>query len=348
MLAATGLKEKVTGKEFITAFVVGHEVMIRIGNAVRGVSEGRFLGRGHGHSIFGCVASVAKLLGLTLDEIENAEGIARGMTQPHDLAMYVPPTLMIRAHHAFIAQDAINVCLLAKRGITGPRQQVLTGFFGYLGLSYWKTNPGSLTRGLGEVWEIVNIVTKSYTCWIGAHNSISWILDSMEKFNFNGEDIASIHVTLHSINITGVMKDKWYPQTYHDCQFSLPYLVATAAYSKNVFLDSFTPEAMAHKGVRDLMTRISVSGDQSLGQHEHRIHVTLKDGRDYSGEAVHLKGSRENPLSEEEFINKFKKSVHYSAYKLSDEVVDTMIKEVLSLEKVDDVVNTLLAPLTPT
>jgi 2-methylcitrate dehydratase PrpD len=157
LLAATGLKAKVTGKAFITAFVVGQETLVRIGNAYKAISQGGPVGRGSGHSIFGAVASVGKLIGLILEELENAEGIARCMTQPHDMALASPATLILRIHHGFICQDAINACLLAKRGITGPRREVLTGFRGYLGMAKWETDPSALTGGLGERWEMLNV-----------------------------------------------------------------------------------------------------------------------------------------------------------------------------------------------
>ena len=69
----------------------------------------------------GSVAAAGKLLGLSLNELENAEGIAHEMIQPYDLLMYVPATLIVRVHHGFVCQDAINACLLVRRGITGSR-----------------------------------------------------------------------------------------------------------------------------------------------------------------------------------------------------------------------------------
>ena len=80
LIAATGLKKRVSGKEFITAFVVGQEVLIRIGIAIKAMSEGLAAGMHGGHFVFGPVAAVAKLLGMSLEEMQNAEGIIRGMT----------------------------------------------------------------------------------------------------------------------------------------------------------------------------------------------------------------------------------------------------------------------------
>jgi len=132
-----------------------------------------------------------------------------------------------------------------------------------------------------------------------------------------------------------------------ECQFSLPYVVATAAYDKEIFLDSYTPQARARQNVRDLMTRISAREDPSLPPHAARVNITLKDGKKYSKEYMYVKGHPKDPLTEQELINKFRRCVPYSAYELTDGAVDSMIKAILSLDEVDNVVSALLLPLTP-
>jgi 2-methylcitrate dehydratase PrpD len=349
LLAATGLMDKVSGKEFITAFAVGQEVLIRIGMAYKAMSSVPISTIG-GHSIFGSVAAAGKLLGLSLEELQNAEGIALEMTQPHLIAMYVHDTLIVRVHHGFICQDAINACLLAKRGITGPRREVLVGTKGYLSFARWKTDPSALTKGLGEQWEMLTTMMKPYVSCKATHTSIYGIIDQMKEYNFEAEDIAEIHAEVCSRAWTLVCAPKevkWNPQTVAECQFSLPYAVATAAYNKTVFLDSYTPQAMARQNVRDLMPRLSAKEDPSLPQFTVRLRTTLKDGRKCSKEYAYVKGHPQNPFTEQDLIEKFKKCVPYSAYKLSDEAVDSLIKALLSLETVNDVVDALLLPLTP-
>ncbi|MFC1934248.1 MmgE/PrpD family protein [Chloroflexota bacterium] len=346
LLAATGLKDRVNGKEFITSFVVGQEVLLRIGIAYKAGSKALVHGRNHGHFIFGCVAAVGKLLGLSLDELEEAEGIASEMTQPHASVMYGPATLMIRVHHGFICQDAINACLLAKRGITGPRRGVLDAPSGYLGFANWETDPGALTRGLGEEWEMTNVVMKKYPSIIFTQTAIDGIIDQMKEHNFKVDNIASIDIDV-TILTAEPREAAWNPRTVPECQFSLPYTVATAAYNGDVFLDSYTPQARARKDVRDLMTRISMRGDASLLEWATRVNTTLKDGRKYSKECTYAKGHPQNPFTEEELIEKFKKCARYSACELNGAVIDSVINATLNLEKVDDVVSLVLIPLTP-
>jgi 2-methylcitrate dehydratase PrpD len=348
LLAAMGLKKKVTGKQFITAFVVSKEVFIRIGAAWR-INISFPMGRGEGHATFAAVAAVGKLLGLGLEVLENAEGIARTMTQPHDLAMFSPATLIARVHHGFVCQDAINACLLAKRGITGPRNEVLLGSRGYLGMAKWETNPDALTKDLGKKWEMPNVIMKYYTCCGAIHTSIDALLFQMKEHKFEAGDIASIHVDASppGWQICTPKELKWNPRTVAECQFSLPYVVATVAYDKKIFLDSYTPQAMARRDVRELMSRISVSEDKSLPSLAARIHTTLKDGRKLSKETIYMKGHPRNPLTEQELVDKFMMCVPYSAYKISDEVADNVIRAILNLDEVADVVSALLLPLTP-
>ena len=78
-----------------------------------------------------------------------------------------------------------------------------------------------------------------------------------------------------------------------------------------------------------------------------RIKTILKDGREYNKEVFYPRGHARNPLTEDVLVNKFMKCIHYSAYHLDETVVDPLINAILNLEQVDDIVTSLLVPLTP-
>ncbi|QYB07203.1 MmgE/PrpD family protein [Rhodococcus sp. USK10] len=350
LLAATGLRPDVTGKEFLTALVVGQETLIRVGSAYKVISTAVKSHDCGGHYIFGAVAAVGKLLGFSQDLLENAQGIARTMTQPHTMAIYAPATLMVRVHHGLVCQSAITACLLAEKGITGPRREVLTGPNGYLRTARWETDPELLTRDLGERWETTNITTKGYSACYFSHSSIDGILDQMRTHGFGPDDIATVHVDVSTSGWRAVCEPtdvKWHPHTVPECQFSLPYAVATAAIDKSVFVQSYTDEARQRQDVREPMSRISAAEDPSVSDWGARLTTTLRDGRKITTEHVYVKGHPNNPFSEQDFVDKFRKCVPYSVHPLDEQVVDTMIHDVLYLDKVDDVVASLLLPLTP-
>jgi len=65
LLAACGLRERTSGKEFITAYAVGREVLIRIGLPSERSAVGSDRHR-DGHFIFGSAIAAGKLLNLSL------------------------------------------------------------------------------------------------------------------------------------------------------------------------------------------------------------------------------------------------------------------------------------------
>ncbi|GAB92544.1 MmgE/PrpD family protein [Gordonia rhizosphera] len=350
LLAATGLRESVSGREFLAALVVGQEILIRIGSAYKVISTAVKSNDCGGHYIFGAVAAVGKLIGLTQDELENALGIARTMTQPHTMGIYAPATLMVRVHHGLVCQSAITACLLAQKGITGPRQSVLLGPNGFLRTAQWETDPDALTRDLGEQWEMTRITTKGYSACYFSHSSIDGIIEQMRDHDFNATDIEKIHIEVSTSGWRAVCEPvdrKWDPHTVPECQFSLPYAVATAAVDGHVFLDSYSTESRSRDDVRELMTRITAEEVPAVSDWGARVHTTLRDGRTIDTEHVYVKGHPDNPFSEQDFIDKFRMCVPYSVIPLSIEVQESIVKHALELEHSGNVVDDLLLPLTP-
>ena len=349
LLASLGLKEKVTGKEFLTAFVLGEEVMIRIGIASRLVASGMSHLTDAGHYIFGSVAAVGKVIGLELDQLQNAEGIVSSMTQPHSNSMYYPPTLMPRVHHGFVAQDSINACLLAQRDITGPTENVLTGPSGYLSLLIkWETAPELITRELGSWWEMTGTTMKPYASCKRSHAATSGILDQMNRHNFGFDEISAIYIDEPPGDYAVVAQpydEKWNPENETDCQFSLPYVVATAVRDGTVFVDSYTETARSRKDVRELMTRIAAKADPNLPPWSARVITRLRDGREYAGEYLHVKGHPKNPFSDGELIDKFRKCAAYSAVPFSENTITELTERILNIEQIEDVERDLIFPI---
>lgn len=350
LLAATGLTERVRGRDFLAALVVGQEILIRIGSAYKVISTAVKSNDCGGHYVFGAVAAVGKLIGLTQEQLENAQGIARTMTQPHTMGIYAPATLMVRVHHGLVCQSAITACLLAQKGITGPRQSVLLGPNGFLRTAHWETDPEELTQGLGECWRMTRITTKGYSACYFSHSSIDAILGQMRDHQFDAEDIDNIHIEVSTSGWRAVCEPvdrKWDPRTVPECQFSLPYAVATAAVDKRVFLDSYDKPSRSRDNVRELMNRITAEEVPSVSDWGARMHTTLRDGRTIDTEHVYVKGHPDNPFSEQDFIDKFRMCVPYAVTPVSIDVQESIIKHVLELEHSEDVIEDLLAPLVP-
>ena len=139
---------------------------------------------------------------------------------------------------------------------------------------------------------------------------------------------------------------QWHPETEHDFRFSLPYGVAAAAWTGDVFLDDFTESARSRRDVRDLMTRISVEASTAVSGFGARITTTLKSGKQHTNEYMYPKGHYEYPLEDQDLVEKFKKSAPYAATPVPDSVADSVSDAILEIEKVKDIVGAIIAPLT--
>lgn len=226
---------------------------------------------------------------------------------------------------------------------------------GYLdAFSSWEIDPRTLTEGLGKTWTVTSF--KSYMGCYCAHSTIGAVLDLIKEHNIDHTDIAAIRIDTSPINwmMTGQPEEKWNPQTVWECQFSMPYIVATAAITGRVFIDSYTKEARARKDVRNLMAKVEMAPIDELLRltpprmlFASRPTIMFTNGNKYTKEVLFPKGTPENPMIREEFLTKFRWCAAFSAYKLSDNVIDKLIDRLTRLEKVKDIVAEIIEPVTP-
>src|SRR5262249_27272036 len=120
--AAAEKRGHVTGAEFLTAIIVGYDVIGRTSGAT---SYPDFLGREKGVRPprlvggFAAAATAGRLLGLTPDQLSNAFGIAGSMCS--GLQETVRVGAMVKPLHAgWAAHNGITAALLAAKGYTGP------------------------------------------------------------------------------------------------------------------------------------------------------------------------------------------------------------------------------------
>jgi 2-methylcitrate dehydratase PrpD len=352
LLAASGLR-KTSGREFLTAFIVAQELMIRVGLGCSFKSIEQPGGSAGGHYIFGAVAAAGKLLGFDHKELMNALGIAKLMTQPHDASMYNEGASMIRFHHGFVAQDAINVVRLSRRGVTGPVQNFLAGEQrGYYALFARKgrIDLSAITQNLGTRWEMTRTSLKAHAACKCTHTGIDLVLQQMEEHGFGVSDIKNMHLAVGSLNWTVVaipQDQKWNPETVPQCQFSLPYVISSVVHDRGIFLDAYSPQARTRADVRAFMRRISAELDENLPPLGTRVTTRLRDGRTVVGECTIEKGHPDNPLTVEDVVAKFRRCAPFAAQPLEASAVSEVIESVLGLEAVENVADQVLLPLVP-
>src|ERR1700733_3382927 len=158
----------VTGRDFMEAFITGFEAEMRIGNAVYPAHYDAGWHITGTAGVFGASAAIGKLLGLSLQQMIWATGLAA--TQAAGIREMFGS--MAKAFHpGRAAQNGYAAALLAQagftageRGIEGPR-----GFAAVQAATY---DLSKITAGLGTEFELRANTYKPFPCGIVNHPTI--------------------------------------------------------------------------------------------------------------------------------------------------------------------------------
>jgi 2-methylcitrate dehydratase PrpD len=125
---------------------------------------------------------------------------------------------------------------------------------------------------------------------------------------FTAEDIGSI--TVHGYGPTAAICDRMVVETARDARFSVQYCIGALLAIGRVRMEAFTPEALAREDVRSIMPRVKVVEDPEIAaayprRRMARLRVELKDGRALDHFQQTRKGDPDDPLTDDELIEKF-------------------------------------------
>lgn len=346
---------KKTGKDFITAFVCGAEWGARehVTNHLQfhtTISPGECAGSRY------ATAALAKLMGLTKDQIWAAQGMVYSMHPQSEEQKYNEGTPMVRLQHGYVCSDAIKSVTLAQKGVTSIKG-IYMGEGGLLkNIKHGDLeSPDFLFQDLGKRWVWREEVTmKPYAGCKYNHTPIAGLLNLMKEHNFTWQDIEEAHFTISAGArcTTEPAEVKWNPKTSAEAMFSNPYAVAFAAITGDCFLDAFeadvVTEKMASPEFQELMPRLTYDVDLSLPTpfDNYPITVTLKDGRKFSKVESMLPGNVVNPLSWDDLVHKTWNCTKFSAVDLGKEKYQKIIDLCKHLEELEDM-NELLEAMMP-
>jgi 2-methylcitrate dehydratase PrpD len=337
-LPAAELRGSVTGKEFITAMAVGQDLVNRFYATVLGPSPPL---RGTQHIYFAATAVAARLLGLDEGTAWNAMGISFGQAAGERQSLYKEGTLMIRMEHGLLASAAIRSAILAKHGITGPKN-ILQGEYGYYKAYEPEYDLAPLTSGLGRVFAGPQATIKAYPGVIVVHALIDAALDIVTTFHVKAEDVEKIEIVMGEkfYNVVCLPEEiKNNPRTVIEAQFSAPYVVATAIAKRRVWMEDFTEDSIRNQVVRRLMSVAKARVDPKVAAVNPcggEVTIQTKDGNKHTKQVIYPKGHPKNPMTIDDIIRKFRKCLPFSARPFPDSNVDEIIRMVGNLEEIAD------------
>jgi len=336
-LAAAETEGEVDGKRFITALVLGVEVICRLSRAITTpLSWIRTATCGS----FGAAAAAAKVLGLNRDQLANALGVVYAQTAGNAQGL-VEGRLVKRMQPGFASQAGVASAYLARSGITGSRD-FLEGVYGFYNL-YEKGlyDPGAALEGLGGEFLLNQLSIKPYPCCRMTHSSIDAALELRPQLKRPAREIEAIEVNVSSMgkNMVGkpfAIGDN--PQV--DAQFSIPYTVSVALLRGDVFLADFEEEAVRGPGALALASKVAVKADGSMPDNDlmqARMTVSTQGGGRLQAEVSAPLGNPAKPMNLEACHEKFHKCLRYSGLHMDPDRVTDFLALVEGMDDSPDV-----------
>jgi len=301
-----------SGREFLTACVVGYEVGIRVG---------QFLGRSHYRTFHttgtagsvAAAAAVGHLLKLDATRMQHAFGSAG--TQAAGLWEFLRDAADSKQlHTAHAAGTGLTAAYLARDGFTGAKR-IFDGPQGMAAGMSSDAQPELLRDGLGTRWALAETSFKHHASCRHTHPAADALLAVMSAHGLRAGDIRRVLVGVHqaAIDVLGPVTD---PQTVHQGKFSMGTVLGLVACHGSADLHDFDTHYLSDAVVafRDKVEmRLDTEVDQAYpARWVGKLWVETNDGRNLLGRADVPKGDPGNTLSRSELEHKAMQLGRYS------------------------------------
>jgi 2-methylcitrate dehydratase PrpD len=334
-LAVSDMLGSVSGERLLLAIALGLDVSCRVALAS---TVDRGWHRTAAMGVFGAAAAAGKLLGLNVEQMVNALGIAFSQAAGNRQCI-VDGALTKRLQAGQAASSGVLAAILAREGFTGAHN-IFLGRFGFFEL--YQPNghdPAILLDELGKAFRGDQLSFKPYACGRPQHAMLDAAIAARNELGLGTAtdlpEIADLRVAAAVATIAEQFNGaphKRRPTQIVEAQFALPYLIATGVVHGRV---GITEVADIHNvEVLNIAGRIAGVGAEGgpVG-----VTIRLRDGRAATVAIGPPLGSPENRLGSKQLLTKFADCARNAVRKLSDDVVAEAADTILHLEDVQDV-----------
>jgi 2-methylcitrate dehydratase PrpD len=299
-ILAVAETQRVTGAEFLHAFVLGVEVCCRIGNAVypSHYDVGWHITGTAG--VFGAAAATGRLL--ALDERQMTWALGLAATQASGLREMFG-TMCKPFHPGNAARNGLLSALLARSNFTSSTQAIEAqrGFANVLATAH---RYEEITEKLGGTWEILANTYKPFACGIVIHPTIDGCIQLRNEAELQADSIAGIELEVHPLvlELTG----KRTPRTGLEAKFSVYHSAAVAIIDGAAGQQQYSDDRVGDPRVIRLRDAVSATARGDLHEDQARITIRLHDGAVLERFIEHAVGSQARPMSDAALEAKFR------------------------------------------
>ncbi|WP_373490793.1 MmgE/PrpD family protein [Parasphingorhabdus sp.] len=323
-ILALGEECRISGMDAIDAYIVGLQIMGRIGQGINPYHRNRGW---HATATVGAIAAAAagaRLLQLNAAQTAHALSLATSMASG-SMAQFGSMTKPL--HAGLAAKSGVMAASLARAGISAGAQ-VFDGPYGIgrlmVGPDYEKLRDslehvehGQTMRFESEmVGEPLLILSdgfrvKRFPNCGSAHRAMDGLLELLEKHELEPDEIEKVIVAAPASHLNNLPYTC--PRSPLEAKFSLEFALSLIVLNRSCSLSDFSPDKVADLKMRSFYSRIVRRPvDQPEGTFPTEVQVQLRDSRSLETCVNVPHGSRTLPFTEDIYWQKFGLCLSYA------------------------------------
>ena len=318
-----------SGRDLLTALAVAYQVQCRLSD------QAPVRAKGFDHTVQGAYAAAAgaaKALGLDAAGIANAVAIAGSSLNALRVTRTGALSHWKGLAYPATALGAVHAVLLARRGISGPREV----FEGNKGFQETIVGPFEIAWERENLERVMRTFLKRFNAEIHAQSALEALLELRGEHALDPAQVERVELEVFQVayDIIGGGEEgtKTEVRTKEEADHSLPYLLAVALLDGQVLPEQFLPERIAATDVQTLLRRVTVRPASDLSarfpaEHPCRLRILLRDGRSLRAEKRDYLGFRTRPMGWDDVAAKFERLT-------TGHAPDGLVEAVTGLEEV--------------
>jgi 2-methylcitrate dehydratase PrpD len=299
-LFAHASANRVSGLDFVHAFILGFEAESRIGNSVYPAHYDVGWHITGTAGVFGAAVAIGKLIGLSEQQMIWAIGLAA--TQAAGLREMFG-SMAKSLHPGRAAQNGYASALLAREGFTSG-ERGLEGPRGFAAVQAAHYDLSRITAGLGVDFDLRANTYKPFPCGIVNHPTIDGAIQIQQEYRLAAETIRAVRLRVAPLvldlcnqqNITRGLQGK----------FSVYHGAAIGLVRGKAGIGEYTDEAVNDPAIKRVRESATAVGDASLTEDQANIEVELVSGEKISRFVEKSLGNLNRPMTNQQLDHKFR------------------------------------------
>jgi len=327
-LLAYASANRVRGRDFVEAFILGFEAASRVGNVVYPAHYDVGWHMTGTIGVFGAAAAIGRLIGLNEQQMVWALGLAA--TQSAGLREMFGS--MGKAFHpGRSAQNGYAAALLAQAGFTSGERGI-EGTRGFAHVLAATRDLSKITTRLGVDFDLRENTYKPFPCGIVNHPTIDGAIQIHDEHHPDPASIVAVRLrvaplVLDLCNQQGITKGL-------QGKFSVYHGAAVGLVRGKGGLREYTDEAVNDPAIKRVRELATATGDASVTEDQAGLEVELRDGTKLSKFVEQSLGNIHRPLTDKQLEEKFRDQ---AVMVLPAREVESVIQLCWKIDQLEDV-----------